>query len=160
MIDTEREMQRRNFACGSLLVFFLLFVVILEKVTVFGDFRLFLFFVFIVVEIFGDDVEVNGMDLRHLELGFTLGATEDLAFFDFVFVDVDFGRTLGAADHGSILRRMNCRVGAAGIASTTVERYYIPRREKSIPGIGLAVRWATVGSNIGATFGGGVGRKA
>src|SRR6266568_2393352 len=46
------------------------------------------------------------MSLRDLKLGFALGTTQDLAFFDFVFIDIDFGGTFGAADHGSILRRV------------------------------------------------------
>jgi hypothetical protein len=97
-------MRKSPRARGSLLVFFFLFsVVIFGKVTVLAGF-IFFFFV-LVVQIFGDDVQVNGMDLRDFELGFTLGATEDFALFHFVFVDVDFGGTIGAADHGYILRR-------------------------------------------------------
>ena len=46
------------------------------------------------------------MDLRHFQFGFTLWATQDLPLFHFVFIDIDLGRTLGAADHGSILRKM------------------------------------------------------
>src|SRR5260370_7190012 len=46
------------------------------------------------------------MGLRDLELGFALGTTQDLAFFDFVFIDIDFGGTFRAADHVSILRRV------------------------------------------------------
>jgi hypothetical protein len=48
---------------------------------------------------------MHGMRLRDLELGFTLGTAQDFAFFDFVFVHIDFGGTFRAADHGSILRR-------------------------------------------------------
>jgi hypothetical protein len=45
------------------------------------------------------------MRLRDLELGFAFGTAENLALFDFVFIDIDFGGTFGAADHGSILRK-------------------------------------------------------
>jgi len=48
---------------------------------------------------------MDGMDLRDLQLGLAFRATENLAFFDFIFVDVDFGGTFWAADHGSILRK-------------------------------------------------------
>jgi hypothetical protein len=47
---------------------------------------------------------MDGMRLRNLELGLALGTTQDLAFFDFVFIDIDFGGTFRATNHGSILR--------------------------------------------------------
>jgi hypothetical protein len=121
----KRRCNRRSAARGSLLVFFLFFVflVILGEIAVRACFTLFFFlFVFVIVQILGDDVEVNGMGLRDFELGFTFRATKDLALFHFVFVNIDFGGTLGAADHGSILRRVVGKVGAAKNASTTVER--------------------------------------
>src|SRR5260370_14779244 len=52
------------------------------------------------------------MRLRDLKFGFALGTTQDLAFLDFVFVDVDFGGTFRATDHGSTLRTIVCNVGA------------------------------------------------
>jgi hypothetical protein len=67
------------------------------------------------------------MDLQDFQFRLAFWATENLAFFDFVFVDVDFSGTFRAADHGSILRT-NIKVGAAKTASTTVERI-IYRRE-------------------------------
>jgi hypothetical protein len=122
----KRRCNRRSAARGSLLVFFLFFVflVILGEIAVRACFTLFFFFlfVFVIVQILGDDVEVNGMGLRDFELGFTFRATKDLALFHFVFVNIDFGGTLGAADHGSILRRVVGKVGAAKNASTTGER--------------------------------------
>jgi hypothetical protein len=92
-------------------VFFFVFFVVffLEQVAVLAGLALILFFFVVVVKILGDDVEVNRMGLRDFEFRFALGATEDLAFFHFVFVDVDFGGTLGAANHGFILRRNGCR---------------------------------------------------
>jgi hypothetical protein len=121
----KRRCNRRSAARGSLLVFFLFFVflVLLGEIAVRACLTLFFFLVvFVIVQILGDDVEVHGMGLRDFELGFTFRATKDLALFHFVFVNVDFGGTLGAADHGSILRRVVGKVGAAKNASTTVER--------------------------------------
>src|SRR5262249_45131008 len=95
-------------ANGLLVVVFfvILVVVIVGNIAVFAGFPvLVIFFVFVHVAVFGNDVQVYGMGLRNLQLGFAFRATQDLALFHFVFVDVDFGRTLGAADHGSILRR-------------------------------------------------------
>src|SRR5580704_16816186 len=75
-----------------LVLFFLVFFVV-RGIAVLG--LLVLFFVvviiIVVVGIFRDDVEVNGMNLGNFELGFTFRATQDLAFLDLVFVDVDFG---------------------------------------------------------------------
>src|ERR1700680_1246099 len=104
-------------------LFFLFFLLFVRSVAVLAFLFFFFFLVFVViVQIVGDDVEVNGVGLRNLELGFALRATEDLALLDFVFVDVDFGGTFGAADHGSILRSVVQKVGAARTASTTVQR--------------------------------------
>jgi hypothetical protein len=89
-----------------LLFVFLLLVVVVGKITVFADFGLLLIFlVFIVVHIFRDDVEVHGMNLGDFEFGFAFGATEDLALFDFVLVDINLRGAFRAADHGTILRK-------------------------------------------------------
>jgi len=48
------------------------------------------------------------------EFGFALGATQDLAFFDFVFVDIDFGGTFRTTDHGLHLRTVVRKVGVQG----------------------------------------------
>src|SRR6266404_4598990 len=75
-----------------LFVLFLIVVFfILGKVAVFGNFLLLLFVVFIIIQIFGDDIQVDGMDLRYFQFGLALWTTQNLAFFDLVFVDVDFG---------------------------------------------------------------------
>jgi hypothetical protein len=95
-----------------LFVFFLIvFFLVLGEVAIFGNFLL-LFFVFVIIIIFGNDVQMDGMDLRDFQLGLAFWATENLAFFDFILVDVDFGGTFRAADHGSILRKW-FKVGAA-----------------------------------------------
>jgi hypothetical protein len=81
---------------------FFFFVIVVEEVAVFGGF-FFLFFV-IIVEVVGNKIEMDGMGLRDFEFGLAFGTAQDFAFFDFVFVNVDFGGTFRAADHGSILR--------------------------------------------------------
>jgi hypothetical protein len=109
-----------------LFVFFLIVIFfVLGEVAIFSNFLLLVLFVFLVL--IGNDVQMDGMDLRDFQLGLAFWATENLAFFDFIFVDVDLGGTFWAADHGSILRNW-FNVGAARTTSTTVERI-IYRRE-------------------------------
>jgi hypothetical protein len=88
-----------------LVVFLIVLFFVLRKIAIFPSFTLFIvFFIFVVIHIFGDDVQMHGMDLRDLQFRLALRATENLAFFDFVFVDVDFSGTFRATDHSSILR--------------------------------------------------------
>jgi 8-oxo-dGTP diphosphatase len=91
------------------LFFFVVFLIVFEEVAVFRGF--FFLFIILFIEVVGDKVQMHGMRLRYLELGFALGTTQDFAFFDFVFVHVDLGGTFRAADHGSILRRNVRRAG-------------------------------------------------
>src|SRR5574341_938226 len=95
---------------GSLLLCFLFFFI--QK-----DFLpFFLFFLFL--GFFGDHVEVNRVSLHHLEFDLALRATQDFAFFDFIFVHVDFGGAIGTANHGiSSSQSGRTRTGWA---------YYIP----------------------------------
>jgi hypothetical protein len=72
------------------------------------------------------------MRLGNLEFGFALGATQDLAFFDFVFIDIDFGGTFRTTDHGSTLRTMFAKWGFKNRARHRAA-YYIPRGRKSTP---------------------------
>src|SRR6266404_4267684 len=126
------EDARRGGACLLLLVvFFFVFVVIIfvDEVAIFSG----LSFVFLFVRIIGDEVQVDGMRLRDFEFGFALGTTQDLAFFDFVFIDIDFGGTFRATDHGSTLRIVVCKVGVRGPRTHHCAAYYIPRRMKSTP---------------------------
>src|SRR5216683_1508395 len=98
-------------------VCFVFLVILVEKVAIFADLVFFVFFFFLVllfVQIIGDEVQVDGMRLRNLEFGFALRTTQDFAFFDFVFIDVDFGGTFGATNHGSILRTFVRKVGVQG----------------------------------------------
>src|ERR1700730_18079044 len=109
-------------ATESLIVLFLVVLFFLfGEITVLANLVLFI----VIIHIFGDDVQMDGMDLRDFEFGLALWATQNLAFFDFVFVDVDLGGTFRAADHGSILRT-DIKVGAARTASTHRRAYYIP----------------------------------
>jgi hypothetical protein len=123
----------RRGTCALLLVLFLVFLVIIfvDEIAIFAGL---VFFVFVVlfIRIIGDEVQVDGMRLRNLEFGFALGTAQDLAFFDFVFIDIDFGGTFRATNHGSTLRRVFAKWG---YENRTRHRagYYIPRRGKSTP---------------------------
>src|SRR6266849_2604118 len=87
---------RRRGACLLLLVFFFVFfVIIVDEVAIFPGLD-FVFLVVLFVRVIGDEVQVDGMRLRDLE---------------FVFVDIDFGGTFRATDHGSTLRTVVCKVG-------------------------------------------------
>src|SRR5580704_5217842 len=105
----------RTERSGLLLVlfFFVVFLFVFKEVAVLRGF-FFLLVVFF-IEVVGDEVEMHGMRLRDLELGFALGTAQDFAFFDFVFVHVNFGGTFRAADHGSILRSIVRWAGALQI---------------------------------------------
>jgi hypothetical protein len=101
MVYAAEGIWRVQLAGGSFLVVFfvfLFFFVVLEEIAVLAGVFAFAIFI-LVVKVLGDEVQVYRMGLRDLQLGFTLRATEDLALFHFVFVDVDFGGTLRAADH-------------------------------------------------------------
>jgi ABC-type cobalamin transport system permease subunit len=87
-----------------LFVFLVFVIIIFGQVAVFAYLAILLAFLIVIISIFRDDIEVHRMGLRNFQFRFALGATQDLALFDFVFVHVDFGGTLRAADHGSILR--------------------------------------------------------
>jgi hypothetical protein len=91
----------------SLVVIFLVFfvLIVVNEVAIFSRLDFF-FLVVLFVQIIRDQVQMDGMRLRDLKLGFALGTTQDLAFFDFVFIDIDFGGTFRATNHGSILRRV------------------------------------------------------
>jgi 8-oxo-dGTP diphosphatase len=92
---------------------FLIVIIVVDEVAIFPG----LFFLLIIVffiRIIGDEVQVDRMCLRDLEFGFALGATQDLAFFDFIFIDIDFGGTFRATDHGSTLRTVFFKVGVRG----------------------------------------------
>src|SRR6266404_4909391 len=114
MAEWALEDARAGRGCPLLLVFFFLFFAII------GDLALF-FLVVLFVLIIGDDVQVDGVRLRNLEFRLTLRTTQDLAFFDFVFVHIDFGGTFWTTDHGAILRRV-VRKWRFEAVPTTVQR--------------------------------------
>jgi hypothetical protein len=105
MVAQAPQDARAGGQCLLLLVIFFVFLVIIivDEIAIFSR-LFFLFLVVFFVRIIGDEVQMDWMRLRDLEFGFTLGATQDLAFFDFVFIDIDFGGTFRATDHGSTLR--------------------------------------------------------
>jgi hypothetical protein len=107
MVAGKKEDALSGFA--EIRLFFILFLVVffvVGEVAILGNFLLLVFFVFvIIIQIFRDDVQMDGMDLRNFQFGFALWATENLAFLDLIFVDIDFGGAFRAADHGSILRK-------------------------------------------------------
>jgi hypothetical protein len=57
------------------------------------------FFLFIIVVIFGDDVQMHGMGLHNFELGFTFRAIQNLALFHFVLIEINLDGAFGAAHH-------------------------------------------------------------
>src|SRR6266568_4038808 len=99
MAARAQEDAKRRRACRLLLVVFFVFLVI---------------FIVLFIHVIGDEIQVDGMRLRDLKFGFALRTAQDLALFDFVFVDIDFGGTFRATDHGSTLRTVVCIVGVRG----------------------------------------------
>jgi heme/copper-type cytochrome/quinol oxidase subunit 3 len=89
-----RPQKELLFVLFLIVVFF-----ILGEITVFGSFFLLVFVVVVIIQVFGNDIQMDGMDLRHFQLRLTLRATQNLALFDLVFIDVDLGGTFRAADH-------------------------------------------------------------
>jgi hypothetical protein len=108
-------------------LFFILFFIL---VLFFQNFpalsRLFVsfFVLFFFIHIVGDEIQMDGMRLRNFELGLALRTAENLALFDLVFIDIDFGGTFRAADHGSILRQHLHAVGATYPATATIRVLY------------------------------------
>src|SRR6476661_8501957 len=106
--------------CLLLLIFlfvFFLILILFEEIAILAGFDFVL-----VVQIIRDDVQMDGVRLRDLELGFALGATQDLAFLDLVFVDVDFGGTFWTTNHGSILRRVLRIMAVTRTVPATLQR--------------------------------------
>jgi hypothetical protein len=139
MAERAWEDARQGGMCPLFLVFFfvLFFVIIVvNQITVFGSFALF-FLVVLFVQIIGDKIYVHGVRLRNLEFGFTLGTTQDLAFFDFIFVHIDFGGTFWTTNHGVILRRVVRKVAVPAVPHRCAA-YYIPWNMKSTPARGAA----------------------
>src|ERR1700740_1430156 len=99
-----RQDASRCGARASFLVFlFIVLAILADKIAIVPGLVFLSLFVFF-VQVIGDQIQMDGMDLRDLELGFALRTTQNLALFDFVFVDIDFGGTFRATNHGSTLR--------------------------------------------------------
>src|SRR6266436_7679122 len=118
-----------------LVVLFLVIFVIVISIFIFFFFgkvilALFVFFLFVV---FRDDVYVHRVRLRHFHLRFTLRATQDFSLFHFVFIHIEFGSTIRAADHGHFLRSEIPRVGRQTPSRPHHSAYYIPCRGTSNP---------------------------
>jgi hypothetical protein len=77
-------------------VFFVLVVFFLSVIVIVR----FLFF----IEVVGDGIQMDRMRLRDFQFRFALWAAQDFALLDFVLIHVYFGATIGAANHGTILR--------------------------------------------------------
>jgi len=111
------------------LFFFFLFVLFLNVAVFLGLFVLFLFFFLVLVQIFGDGIELDGVRLKHFKLHFALRATQNLAFFYFVFVHVNFRGTIRAANHGCVLLEFLLRVPAQkGRAAPTGVLYTVEQK--------------------------------
>jgi hypothetical protein len=87
-----------------LFFFLVLFFFVLFFFVLFLDFVFVAFFLLLVVEVIGNGIQMDGMRLRDFQFGFTFGAAQDFALFHFVLIHVNFGATIGAANHGTILR--------------------------------------------------------
>jgi hypothetical protein len=59
----------------------------------------FLFFVFILVFIVRKDNQMDGVSLRHFQFDIAFRTRENLAFFDFVLIQINFGVALGTSCH-------------------------------------------------------------
>src|SRR5262250_1859830 len=76
---------------------------------VFFFFALFILFLFVVVR---NHVYVHRMSLRDFHLRLALRAAQNLSLFHFIFIHIQFGSTIRAADHGHFLRSEFPRLGA------------------------------------------------
>jgi hypothetical protein len=109
-----------------LVFFFVLEIVVLFVFFLVGFVLILFFLVFLFIEVVGNGVEMDRMRLGNFQFGFTLWAAQDFALLDFVLVHIYFGATIGAANHGTILRK-NIR-GAGPMENRDRHRpsYYIP----------------------------------
>src|SRR5208283_1515897 len=91
-----------------LLIILFVFLVVIREISILARVVLVLFDVFLIlfffVKIVGDGIQRDRVGLRYLELALALRAAQDLPFFHFVFVHINFCATFWAAEHVSILR--------------------------------------------------------
>src|SRR5882757_10205708 len=114
-------------------LFFVLFVIIIIFIFFFFGKVILALVVFFLFVVFRDDVHVHRVRLRHFHLRFTLRATQDFSLFHFVFIHIEFGSTIRAADHGHFLRSEIPRVGRLAPSRPHHSAYYIPCRGQSNP---------------------------
>src|SRR5882757_6886476 len=123
----------RSLRLLLIVLFLVLFVVIIIFIFFFFGKVILALFVFFLFVVFRDDVHVYRVRLRHFHLRFTLRATQDFSLFHFVFIHIEFGSTIRAADHGHFLRSEIPRVGRPAPSRPHHSAYYIPCRGKSNP---------------------------
>jgi hypothetical protein len=114
-----------------LVLFFLVFVEVVLFVLLFVAFLFLALFLFFFVEIVGNGVQMDGMRLRDFQFGFTLRAAQNFALLHFVFIDINFGATIGAANHGTSSDRKSRRRKERQGSGRHHPSYYIPHDEKS-----------------------------
>jgi hypothetical protein len=132
MFSGAREDARRPRALFIVVFFvFLVLIIVVNEVAIFPGLFLVILIIFF-VRIISNEIQVDRVRLRDLEFGLTLGTTQDLAFLDFVFIDIDFGGTFRATDHGSTLRTVFSKWGHEDRAGH-LAAYYIPQGTKSTP---------------------------
>jgi 8-oxo-dGTP diphosphatase len=119
--------RRRTEGRNKLLLFllFLIFVFVRVIIVFFDRLGVFLFVFLIIVQIIGDGIEADRVRLNDLQLRFAFGTAEDLSLFHFVFVHINFGGTIRAANHGCVLleelpraRSRNRRPAPTGVLYT------------------------------------------
>jgi len=116
-----------------LVLFFVFFeVVVLLVVFLLSLFLLVLFLVFLLVEVIGDGVQMDRVRLRDFQFLFTFWAAQNFALLDFILVHIYFGATIGAANHGTILRN-NIRGAGSGRIATATDHRIIYRESGSQP---------------------------
>jgi len=106
----------RRGAAGLLLpVFFIVFLVIIvvDEVAIFSGLA-FIFSSSSSSESSAMRFRWTGCVCEIFEFGFRTRDNQDLAFFDFVFVDIDFGGTFRATDHAPPSVLVVCKVGVRG----------------------------------------------
>jgi hypothetical protein len=121
-------------------VFFLFLVIFLDEVAILASLFL-IFLVVLFIQIIRDEIQMDGMGLRDFELGFTLGTAQDLAFFHFVFIHIDFCGTFRATDHGTILRTVVQKVRATRTVTATVQRIIYRVVRSQLPA-GATLLWS------------------
>src|SRR5579884_2735103 len=97
-------MARHFLKDARLLFLFVLFFVFAGKIFVVAQIAFRFVLVFLFVQIVRNQVQVDGMRLRYFQLRFAFGAAQNLAFFHFVFIDVNLGGTFRTANHDDDLR--------------------------------------------------------